>query len=140
MNAEQTRDAIQKAMGEYERSVLNPRYWNADKGIFQYPYRVSEAEVLRLAKIKSRSTLSADHHSDIKVELGNFITSLKERTGKSRKSAESKEVEAKGKTRMEQFAQTIAAQDYKIRALEQELESLKSNSSGKVTNMSGRKR
>lgn len=140
MNAEQTREAIRGAMAVYERTVLAPRYWNAEKAVFQYPYRVSEAEVLRIAGIRSRSTLVADYHAEIKIELATFIAHLKERTGKGRKAPAIKEEADRTTSRLEQFAQTIAAQDYKIRALEQELQSIRSQAPGKVTNISDRKK
>ena len=139
MNAEQTKEAIRRAMKTYEAIVLDTRYWDAEKGVYRYPHRVSEAEVLRLAGIKSRSTLVAEYHADIKAELAQFIDRLKVETGKGKSASKAPGATGDKTTRLEQLAQTIAAQDYKIRALQQELESLRAQVGSKVTNMRDRR-
>lgn len=139
MNAEQTKEAIRNAMRVYETKVLDPRFWDAEHEIYRYPYRVSAAEVLKLAGVKSRSTLVADYHADIKVELATFIERLKRETGKGRSAPAVRQSVAEKASRLEQLAQTIAAQDYKIRALEQELADLRSRASRTVTNLRDRR-
>lgn len=139
MNAEQTKEAIRNAMRIYEVKVLDPRYWDAEKEIYSYPHRVSETEVLRLAGVKSRSTLMAEHHADIKSELATFMERLKQKTGKGRSAPAVKQSVARKASRLDQLAQTIAAQDYKIRALEQELADLRSKACGKITNLRNRR-
>ena len=94
---------------------------------------------MRLAGIKSRSTLVAEHHAEIKSELADLIRTLKLRTGKGQTAAEKKESSDAQVCRLEQFAQIIAAQDYKIRALQQELDSMRSGETGVVTNITAKK-
>jgi hypothetical protein len=139
VSAEETKEAIRKAMKIYETMVLDARNWDGEKEVFRYPHRVSEVGVLRLAGVKSRSTLSADYHADIKVELARFIEVLKVRTGKGAASPAAEAAKAERTSRLEQLAQTIAAQDYKIRALQQELDALKGPAAGKVTDIRPRR-
>lgn len=121
MTANETRDAIRLAMKTYEGRILNRVYWNETKGVFEYPYRISEAEVLRIAGIRSRSTLIANHHADIKAELSAFICALKTKAGKYHRDRDSNTSSNSLDDRLQQLAQTIVAQDYRIRELENEL-------------------
>lgn len=139
MSAEETKDAIRGAMRIYETMVLDARNWDGKNEVFRYPHRISEAEVLRLARIKSRSTLSADYHAAIKEELAKFIEVLKAKTGKGAASPAAKASKVERISRLEQLAQTIAAKDYKIRALQQELDALKGQAANKVTNIRSRR-
>lgn len=142
---QKTQNAILKAMETYRAQVLHERYFDVETGIYKYPYQITEKEVLGLAGIKSRSTLKANYHDGIKLELKNFIHELKLKAGKKVSSEELAELSseksvsaaAAKKARVEQLAETIAALSYKVIALQKELEDCRNrvSSTQKVVNL-----
>lgn len=143
--AERTAAAIRQAMGTYKQVVLDERYFNIETGFYDYPGRVTHEAVLKLANVKSRSTLLASHHDTIRDELESFILELKVKVGKVDPKVEAEAAEAgkldpadissKGaaaRSWIHQLSQTIIAQGIRIKALEQENAELRKAATGKV--------
>ena len=131
---EKTQGAIRKAMEIYRSQVLHERYFDVETGFFKYPHQITEKDVLSLAGIKSRSTLKASYHDSIKAELKEFVLDLKVKAGRrvssdDEKSPEQSAPAASKKARVDQLAETIGALQYKIIALQKELEGLKKGGS-----------
>ena len=134
--AEDTQSAVREAMGRYEAMVLHERNLNARTGLYRYPQAISASEVLRMAGVQSRATLSASYHDGLKRELDELVSALKRKTGKG-KPAKAAAAEATSRPdRLDQLAQTIAALQFRIIELENENAALKaSQGTGKVVGM-----
>lgn len=118
--AEDTRHAVKGAMATYEAQVLDNRYYHERSGIFRFPGRVTADAVLKLAGIKSRSTLQTVYHKDLKEELAILIRSLKAKTGKGKGRNIQGTIDRSPESfvdRTERLAQAIAALEYQIMAL-----------------------
>lgn len=141
--ADETRQLVLGAMEEYERIVLQEKHLDENGGFYKYPYRISKAEVLRLAGIKSRGTLNADYHTDLERSLNNFIDDLKNKAGKRRRQQTADSVADIAKsTRLNKMAQTIVALQYRIMALDQEVRELRHGNvpGSKVTSLASKRR
>ena len=120
-------------MVRYKTMVLSPKNFDERRQVYKYPHAISAAEVLRMAGVKSRATLSADYHDKLKAELDALVVELKSKTGKGKPKQEAETEPASGIARLEQLAQTIAALHYRIMVLEQENAALRSEAgTGKV--------
>lgn len=129
-----TQDTLRRAMEIYKSQVLNERYLDLDTGLFRYPFSITEKDVLKLAGIKSRSTLKASYHDGIRRDLRALVADLKLKTGRGNisKSASLPRKENK-KGRVEQLAETIGALQYKIIALQKEIDDLRSSGAPRGT-------
>jgi hypothetical protein len=106
-------------MEVYRAQVLDNRYYHERSGIFRFPGRITAAAVLKLAGVKSRSTLRSAYHEELQEELAKFIRDLKQRTGRGRRR--NVQITAAGYAesfvdRTERMAQAIAALEYEIMA------------------------
>ena len=135
--AEDTQEAVREAMARYEAMVLHERNLDARTGLYRYPQAISASEVLRMAGVQSRATLSAGYHDGLKRELDELISALKCKTGKGKPAKAAAAVEAISRPdRLDQLAQTIAALQFRIIELENENAALRaSQGTGKVVSM-----
>ena len=135
--AEETQAAVREAMARYEAMVLHERNFDPKTQMYRYPHAISAAEVLRMAGVRSRATLSAGYHDALKRDLDDFVAALKRKTGKGKATREAVEVKQSRMDRVEQLAQTVAALQYKIIALEQENAVLRASAvgTGKIVNL-----
>ncbi|TPG57436.1 hypothetical protein EAH89_10920 [Roseomonas nepalensis] len=141
--AEETQKAVRKAMVRYEAMVLNKRNFDPASQTYRYPNPISAAEILRMAGVRSRSTLAADYHGSLRRELEVLIEDLKRQTGKGKVAAKEATKTVLDRTdRVEQLAQTVAALQYKIIALEKELATLRQGqpTSSQVVNLERQER
>ncbi|MBB5694379.1 hypothetical protein [Muricoccus pecuniae] len=112
--AEETQKAVRDAMAKYEAMVLHEKNFDAASQSHKYPHAISAAEVLRMAGIRSRTTLSASYHDTLRRELDVLIDSLKQ---KCRKGKAAKKVAQETRHRInreDQLAQSIIALQYKL--------------------------
>ncbi len=105
--ADETQSAVRGAMTRYRTMVLSPENFDNRMQIYKYPHAISAAEVLRMAGVKSRATLSAEYHEQLKAELDALVVELKGKTGKGRRKPETNTEPTSGSARLEQLAQTI---------------------------------
>lgn len=106
-------------MEVYASQILDKSYYHERSGIFRFPGRISVEAVLKLAGVKSRSTLRPEYHKQLREELSVFIVGLKEKTGKIRRGIVKIKPEKKAESfidRTERMAQAIAALEYAIMA------------------------
>lgn len=115
--AEDTRRALRSAMKAYENQILDRSHYHERSGIFRFLGRITAEAVLKLAGIKSRSTLQPEYHKELREELSEFLKSLKKKTGKVRRGTAGTNLERNDESfidRTERMAQAIAALEYAI--------------------------
>jgi len=124
-------------MESYRANVLSDRYRDPKTGRYNYPHRISKAEVLRIANVKSRATLLAAHHQDLAAMLDKFIDDLKREVGKGAGSEPkpSADVTENIDRRLNEMAQSLFAAQYRIIALEQELSARPRHGTNVVSNL-----
>ena len=136
--AEDTQAAVREAMARYEASILQEGNLNPRTGRYRYPQAISASEVLRMAGVRSRATLAAGYHDGLKHELDDLIATLKRKTGKGKPAKAAAATESSRADRLDQLAQTIAALQFRIIALENENAALRaSQATGRVVSIGG---
>lgn len=145
--AAETDTAVRAAMEKYRSQILSDRTIDPDTGIYLYEGRITEAAILKLAKVRSRSTLLGAHHKQLRADLGELVDDLKAKTGKKAKldvdqigaSGEEHRPSASLSSRLDRYVQTIAAQHFEILRLEKENAELRAGQIPKVTRLHRRK-
>lgn len=117
-NSEETRKAVLAAIGRYEAMVLQPGNFDAATGMYQFDGRITAAAILKLAGVKSRSTLRPAYHRELRAALTGAVFDLKLRTGRIRTSRSREQTSSPPESELARLAQTIAAQHFKILELQ----------------------
>lgn len=123
--AEETQTAVREAMAKYNAIVLHEKNFDSASQSYRYPHAISVAEVLRMAGVRSRTTLTAHYHDALRRELEVFVETLKQKAGKGKAAKKVVDETKQRVNREEQLAQSIVALQYKVLSQEKELERLR---------------
>ncbi len=119
--SEEVAASVRAAMARFGEQVLDPRNFNLVSGRYDYPEAISEIRVLRMAGVKSRTTLSAPYHAEVRAELRKLVMELKRKTGKGKAVREAVRDRALKETREVLLAQALHAATYRIEHLKARL-------------------
>ncbi|MDH2327253.1 hypothetical protein QCN27_10275 [Cereibacter sp. SYSU M97828] len=125
----QTISRIEAELKCYREEILDQKNWIIKDGINQYKHRISVAEVRLRAGIASRSTLASAHYKDVKNRLDTEIEALKVMCGKRKPPPATFDDAATSASETDRrkyvLEQIIAAQDFEIKNLKQQLSAAK---------------
>lgn len=119
-----TADKIRAGAAALERLIRQAQI-SSKTNVYLYDGRVSVKEVLRLAGVKSAATLHHAHHSATRKWLLAKVKELKALAGKGKGSESIEEHVEKRRDREKRMAEELAAANYKILALQRQLNVLR---------------